>query len=731
MTVLVRDDRIEAVAPTGDVAIPEGARVIDATGHTLIPGLWDAHVHFDYEPDISPGMFALFLANGITSVRDTGGLIDHVMPWKRRAESGTVAAPRVFVAGPLIDGVPRVYDGGDPFRPELAVEVGSPEAARRIVEELATSGVDLVKAYEMLSPETFAAVVEAAAERGLPVTGHPPLSMDGVEAAVALDSVEHLRNLEMTCSSMMLELLQQRRDMLAAGAGGIGGDLRSAIHAAQRPVAFGSQDRVRCGEVMARIAAAGTRLVPTLTITTARSIRRHERPDWIETFDYLPEPARRRWREGAATLAGAETSAVAIGHSEWAMKFVADAVAAGIPIMAGTDTPIYFLTPGFSLHEELELLARSGMTPMQVLAAATLEPASFFGLQDRMGSIAPGMAADVVLLRQSPLLDVRNTRDIEAVMSRGHLYDRVALDAMLAGLSAPAATEISMPPRPAWCDDLPRPAYASLERVMVASDWFEVYAVRPGVYAIYEPHQWQEVISYLILGEERALLWDSGMGIADIAAVVRQLTDLPVTVANSHTHYDHVGGNARFDDVLGFDLDYTRVNAGGAPNEAVRPEVAPAALCRDLPVDVSASAYRIEPFAVSRTIANGQIIDLGGRQLEVVAVPGHTPDAAALLDRDAGLLFTGDTFYEGPIYLFAPETDMAAYQASVDRLAALVPQLQLLLPGHNTPTSAPEMLVRLRAAVTAIAEGSARPEVHDGRASYTFEGFSVLVREPR
>jgi glyoxylase-like metal-dependent hydrolase (beta-lactamase superfamily II) len=282
-----------------------------------------------------------------------------------------------------------------------------------------------------------------------------------------------------------------------------------------------------------------------------------------------------------------------------------------------------------------------------------------------------------------------------------------------------------------WCDRLPRAAYASLERVPVSDDWFQVYRVSKDVFAIYEPYQFQEVISYLIVGSKSALLFDTGMGIGRIRPVVEQLTSRPVRVLNSHTHFDHVGGNADFDVVLGSDSEYTRHSAAGMAHEAVEGEVAPDALCRPLPTGVDAESYRIRPFEISQFLRDGALLDLGDRRLELIAVPGHTPDSVALLDRAAGLLWTGDSFYEGPIWLFVPETDLDAYRRSVRRLAELVPKLRLLLPAHNTPVAEPRRLIQLAAAIDALRAGTVTPHPQDGdRVEYEFDGFSLLLRAP-
>ena len=278
-----------------------------------------------------------------------------------------------------------------------------------------------------------------------------------------------------------------------------------------------------------------------------------------------------------------------------------------------------------------------------------------------------------------------------------------------------------------WCKKLPRPAYSKLKRVPVADSWFEVYKIRPGIFAIYEPHQLEEVISYLIFGTDKALLFDTGMGISNIQAVVSGLTKLPVSVVNSHTHNDHVGDNWRFTDVYGMDTDFTRANARGSKQDA-QDELAPEELCGALPVGFDAKAYATKPFHITRWLHDGDKIDLGGRTLKVIGTPGHTPDAIALLDEKNGLLFTGDSFYLGPIYLSRPETDLDAYVVSMQKLAALTPGLRLLLPAHNTPVADPGYLPKVVIAIQRVRRGEVKPVAKEGKHEYVFEDFSFLMR---
>jgi glyoxylase-like metal-dependent hydrolase (beta-lactamase superfamily II) len=300
--------------------------------------------------------------------------------------------------------------------------------------------------------------------------------------------------------------------------------------------------------------------------------------------------------------------------------------------------------------------------------------------------------------------------------------------AVLAAGGAPAPPEsVATPVAPDWCRD-PAPAeLRELARVETRQPWFDVYRVRPGVFALYEPKQYEHVISWLIVGERRALLFDTGLGVARIADVVRELTALPVTVLNSHTHFDHVGGNADFADVWNADTPFSRANADGHLDDYGRATLEPDRLCGPLPAGVKRAPYTLRPWEVSRRVADGERIGLGGRELEVLFTPGHAPDALCLLDREHGLLFTGDTYYPGPIYLFAPGTDLAAYADSVNRLARLVPSLTLLLPAHEVPVAQPAQLAALQDAIARVRAGSATAVPSEGLLEYRFDGFSLLL----
>jgi glyoxylase-like metal-dependent hydrolase (beta-lactamase superfamily II) len=205
---------------------------------------------------------------------------------------------------------------------------------------------------------------------------------------------------------------------------------------------------------------------------------------------------------------------------------------------------------------------------------------------------------------------------------------------------------------------------------------------------------------------------------------------LPIVVLNSHTHDDHVGGNWEFSEIYGMDTEFTRFSAKGSSADA-QAELAPGSICGRLPVGFDAKTYVTRPFHISRWMHDGETLDLGGRVLQVISTPGHTPDAICLLDRKNGLLFTGDTFYAGQIWLYRSETDLDAYVHSVKRIAALAPHLHLLLPSHNVPVADPSQLPKLVAAIKKVRAGAVQSvSLGGGKVDYSVDGFSFLMKTP-
>ena len=309
-------------------------------------------------------------------------------------------------------------------------------------------------------------------------------------------------------------------------------------------------------------------------------------------------------------------------------------------------------------------------------------------------------------------------------------FDSLACSLLLYALCSvasvlnPTATAAQVPD---WCKELPRPEYKALERVRVSDPWFEVYKVAANTYAIYEPHQSEETIGYLILGSQEALLFDTGMGISDIKRVVRELTRLPIIVLNSHTHDDHVGGNWEFRTIYSMETPFTERNAKGSREDA-QAEIAPGEICGELPKSFDPKTYRTRPWTITRYIHDRDTVDLGGRTIEILATPGHTPDAISLYDLANGLLFTGDTYYPATIWLYRPETNFDAYAKSIQRLADLAPHVKLVLGAHNIPVAPPTVLPDLVQAFADFRAGKAacKPD-KPGRQICTIGKFSFLV----
>lgn len=281
-----------------------------------------------------------------------------------------------------------------------------------------------------------------------------------------------------------------------------------------------------------------------------------------------------------------------------------------------------------------------------------------------------------------------------------------------------------------WWDALPRQAWSEFRRVEQSQPWFEVYEIRPGVLAIYEPGQFEEVISYLIVGSQRALLFDTGLGIGDMRRLAGELTDREIVVLNSHTHYDHVGGNHAFENVYGTDLEYTRKHAAGRAREEVAEFVGEGWIWKETPAGFSVESYVSRPFTITHRVKDGEVIALGGVELEVLLTPGHAPDSLCLLDRERRLMFTGDTFYPATLYAHLPGSTFEDYRRTAERLAGLADAVDVVLPAHNEPTMPSPELVALRDAFHAMREEGTPFVLTDGNREYDFGEFSILVSDP-
>lgn len=410
-TVIVEGERISAIGPRDAVRVPRGARLIDATGRYLMPGLADMHVHLEHIED--PGILDLFVASGVTTVRNMDGR-PYILEWKRRIEARELRGPRIISAGPLLDGDP-------PILPDNLV-VPSKEEAASVVAAQKDAGYDLVKVYTNLSPDVYRSVVTSAAAHGLPVAGHVPRGIDLDEALAGLSSIEHVTTLGRWLES---------EDSPSYGRWNW-----TKLHLAM-PLSL-----ARVEEVSQRIAEASVAVVPTL-VQADRGIASEETVSrWLESeeLSVISEEGREFWRESVlrpvARMDTGDWKAVSLG-AENRRAVVRELYESGVTILAGTDTPNPFVVPGASLHEELANLVSAGLPPVAALAAATRQAAAFLGEQDEWGTVEVGARADLLLLESDPLQAIDNTRHIVGVLLGGEWIPRAALDEVRSRASFP------------------------------------------------------------------------------------------------------------------------------------------------------------------------------------------------------------------------------------------------------------------------------------------------------
>jgi len=421
VTVTIRGDEIVSVATAAAApeAKPLSNQVIDGRGKYLIPGLWDMHVHLTYDDRFTELMPQTFLTWGITSVRDTGGMMQDLLPVIAKMRAPDSMSPRVYFSGPLLDGQYVVYDGDS--RPLIGTQNSDIEQARENVRRLKNAGVDFIKIYELVSPEVFAALVDEAGIQSLPIASHVPLHMLASTVGNQVGTMEHLRNIELDCAANAEDLLTARQQLLSAKKIASGHALRSSIHRSQRLDAIAALDEDRCAMVLAKLTE--TIQVPTLRLNALPLAPPYEQQDWDAALSAMLPEIQQEWSK-PNTLIPKDYAQRDLRFSNYSLLMVKRMLDAGVPIGAGTDTPIGLAIPGYSLHRELEMLVRAGMTPLQALAAATIRPTEFLRLEDQLGTIEVGKRADLVLLSANPLEDIRNTRRIDLVISKGKIVPR-------------------------------------------------------------------------------------------------------------------------------------------------------------------------------------------------------------------------------------------------------------------------------------------------------------------
>ena len=415
--VLINDGMITAITDSRLSGSTTGAVVVDATGKYLIPGLWDMHVHI-----ADSSYLNRFIAAGVTGVRDMGGGLDSaedgceslnpaiLQRWRIKMEQGALVGPRINMSGPAVSGAPGA----------TTLSARTPQDAVASVARLKVMGVDFVKVYEKIPLHSYVALADAAKSSGLAFAGHVP--EDSVSLLDALNagqrSIEHIRAALLLCftsdSTELSRFFVQDR---------WSGD----------DIAWGRSRHGECAQVLAAARTHPVWFTPTLVVENAKVAVDDNRWAQARSSSWLPQRVRLAHIEYSTSKRSRTPDDRASEYLWWRaqQELVARLIRSGASILAGTDAACEGGIPGSDLHSELALLVQAGMTPLQALGSATLQPARYFGLSDQQAAVTVGSRADLVLLDGNPLEDISNTRRIHAVVLRGVFLDRSRLDALL------------------------------------------------------------------------------------------------------------------------------------------------------------------------------------------------------------------------------------------------------------------------------------------------------------
>ena len=423
--VTITGDHITAVSSSANFAPPSHAKTIDGTGQFLIPGLWDMHVHSafgDWFPGGRDIILPLYVANGVTGVRDMGGDIPVLFGWRKQIASGELIGPRMVVSGPMLDGY---LPDGKTFRFPSSIPVTSVEDAVAAVDSLKAQQVDFIKVQSLIPHDAYLAAATEAHKQGLPFVGHVPDAVRIDEAvAVGQKSIEHLMGSSAGCSTVEDRVIKGEVDT---------------------QLLLNSFDQQKCDKMMKLLAERHVWQVPTLVWERGGTFL--DQLDWKhQPLDrYVPAHWRDvTWRRFEEQMTpGLQKDPLALRQRSFAQEMrIAGAMhRAGVPFLAGTDTaPGIYIIPGFSLHDELANFVEAGFTPMEALQTATSNPALFLERSD-IGAVKAGGVADLVLLSANPLDNIQNTKKITAVVINGRFLDRAALDHMLVNVESAAKAQ--------------------------------------------------------------------------------------------------------------------------------------------------------------------------------------------------------------------------------------------------------------------------------------------------
>lgn len=421
-SVLVRDGFIKKIG--SQLTAPVNTTIVDGTNKYLMPGLWDMHVH---TTDTAEAYYnwPLFVANGVTGVRDMGGNgIVALNRSKALIHANKAVAPRLFGAGNILDGKPLIHPDQRP------IEIRSEQDVKRFVDSMVVGKADFIKAYEMLSRENFIALLSYAKQKGKKVVGHVPMTVNVEEAAnLGMHSMEHLRGFDYSFSTKTdsIVLAQAFRVDTATGSGRT---LRGRIIQSRIPVAFNSFDSLKAVRLLRLLRDKNICQTPTLIV--GNSLWFVYRFDTTQAFKdqlrHMPPRRVRLWDSLYRMQPPSSLDQIVVKSQFRTVKMMAEQ---GVPLLAGTDVHNPYLIPGYSLQQELVLLQMAGVPSSTILKAATLNAAASLGLQKLAGTVAVGKWADLLLLSANPLEEISNTQRIEGVFLKGDYYSKKALVQLL------------------------------------------------------------------------------------------------------------------------------------------------------------------------------------------------------------------------------------------------------------------------------------------------------------
>jgi imidazolonepropionase-like amidohydrolase len=411
MTVVVQGELIAAVGKTGKVQVPKDAQVIDATGKFLIPGLWDMHVHS------GAGFGELYIANGVTGVRDMNATMSAVKNARDAIAAGRQVGPRIVASSRIVDGPQPVWPG--------SIAVKNPEEGRQAVSTARAEGAEFLKVYSLLSRESYFAIADEAKKQGIPFAGHVPNTVTVAEASDAgHKSMEHLYGILISCSKREDEI----RKTLAATPVAERRQVQNKLFTEL------DYDETKAKALFARFVKNQTWQSPTMTVL--RSMASLD----LETFisdprlKYMPPSFKNFWNpknDFRLKTMTAEDYAFQRKMLEKHKYLVGKMRRAGVEFIAGTDVMNPFCFPGFSLHDELALYVESGFTALEALQTATINPARYLGMEKTLGTIEAGKLADLVVLDANPLQEIRNTTKVSMVVAQGRLFASESIKQML------------------------------------------------------------------------------------------------------------------------------------------------------------------------------------------------------------------------------------------------------------------------------------------------------------